>query len=197
MFSENLHGWQEFCTTAGRTKYQIWKRTHIKTNKMHKKLRFLLKLKEGASNCHFYRHYHNFPHILITLIIVIIIFTLAWICSGQKHHPIRLSQFLSHFFAQIGQLGICSKIRLLSFNVNELLNFGDPDIFYLWIYLKTLYWLRTGSQYLLCEHPMYFRFIRMMYRWIVRSPRTFNSLMKMQMYISVVFSQCRCLFSTK
>ena len=68
---------------------------------------------------------------------MIIIFTLAWICSSdQKHHPIRLSQFLSHIFVRIGQLGICSKIRLLSFNVNELLNFGNPDIFNLWINLK-------------------------------------------------------------
>ena len=63
--------------------------------------------------------------------------------ADQKHHPIRLSQFLSHFFVQIGQLGICSKIRLLSFNVNKLLNFGTPDIFYLWMNLKTLDWLKT------------------------------------------------------
>ena len=101
---------------------------------------------------------HFLPPFIIFIFVVIIIFTLAWICSSdQKHHPIRLSPFLSHFFVQIGQLGICSKIRLLSFNVKELLNFGDPDLFYFWINLRTLDWLRTGSQYLLCEHPNIFQ----------------------------------------
>ena len=107
-------------------------------------------------------------HILtqyIFIFIVIIIFTLAWICSSdQKHHPIRLSQFLSHIFVRIGQLGICSKIRLLSFNVNELLNFGNPDIFYLWINLKN--WKSIAF---FVNIPTDFRFIRMM------KPSKFNS----------------------